>query len=195
MTVPEQIRAVQSALGLTADGVAGVLTWRAIHAKVCGDFATPFNGSSGWSVDERSAKNISTLVEPLQKIAVEFLRRCHVKGLGVKIICGTRTIEEQDALYAQGRTKPGDIVTWVKGGNSWHNYGLAFDVGVFRGADYLGASSEYAEAGAIGIELGLEWGGSWKKKDFPHFQWRPPWAVGFSDSAVIAQLQRQRRAT
>lgn len=45
----------------------------------------------------------------------------------VRIVQGLRTIEQQDAIYAQGRTKPGQIVTKAKGGHSYHNYGLAID--------------------------------------------------------------------
>lgn len=45
----------------------------------------------------------------------------------IRIVQGLRTIDEQNELYAQGRTKPGNIVTNAKGGSSYHNYGLAFD--------------------------------------------------------------------
>ena len=52
-------------------------------------------------------------------------------GVTVKIICGTRTIKEQNELYAIGRTKAGKKVTNAKGGSSFHNYGIAFDIGIF----------------------------------------------------------------
>lgn len=194
MTVAEQIRAVQLALGITPDGVPGPVTWRAIHARVCGEFAKQPRPTQGFTVDPRSAKNISGLVEPLQRTAEAFLERCQAEGLGVKIICGLRTFAEQDALYAKGRTAPGDVVTKAKSGQSWHNFGLAFDIGVFSPAgDYLGDSPNYAAAGRIGESLGLEWGGRWTRMpDAPHFQWRPPWAIGLSDSAVLAELNRTR---
>ena len=51
----------------------------------------------------------------------------HSKGISITITQATRTWAEQDALYAQGRTKPGPIVTQAKGGTSFHNYGLAID--------------------------------------------------------------------
>lgn len=53
---------------------------------------------------------------------------------------GLRTYEEQNALYAQGRTAPGNKVTNAKGGFSNHNFGIAFDIGIFEGAKYLGDS-------------------------------------------------------
>lgn len=39
-----------------------------------------------------------------------------------------RTFAEQDGIYAQGRTKPGPVVTYARAGQSYHNYGLAIDV-------------------------------------------------------------------
>lgn len=47
--------------------------------------------------------------------------------VAIRIVQGLRTIEEQNEIYAQGRTKPGKVVTNAKGGSSFHNYGIAFD--------------------------------------------------------------------
>src|ERR1043165_556102 len=53
---------------------------------------------------------------------------CRLTGIvGCRFTQTLRTFEEQNALYAQGRTKPGQIVTNAKGGQSYHNYGLAID--------------------------------------------------------------------
>jgi len=83
----------------------------------------------------------------------------------------TRTYEEQDDLYAHGRTKDGPIVTKARGGYSWHNFGIAWDIGIFDGIRYIGESPLYAKAGEIGKQLGLEWGGDWPGiEDQPHFQ-------------------------
>lgn len=92
-----------------------------------------------------------------------------------------RTIAEQDALYAQGRTKPGSIVTWAKGGKSYHNFGVAIDIcliidGKEASWDMLkdydnDGISDWMEIVAIFKSRGWEWGGDWKtKKDYPHFQ-------------------------
>jgi len=92
-----------------------------------------------------------------------------------------RTIAEQDALYAQGRTKPGKIVTNAKGGKSYHNYGLAIDIclildgkeaswDITKDFDKDGIS-DWMEAVAIFKLRGWEWGGDFKSfKDAPHFQ-------------------------
>lgn len=145
-------------------------------------------------VDDRSERNIATLHPRVQPIAREFVRRCVAAGLDARIICGTRTYAEQDALYEQGRTKPGPIVTKARGGQSNHNFGLAFDIGIFASGKYLGSSPLYKKAGAIGRELGLEWGGDWKFVDEPHFQLRPAWAKGASASALLAGLRERLAA-
>ena len=70
--------------------------------------------------------------------------------------------------------KKGNIVTNAKGGQSYHNYGLALDVVEVNGG-YYGYSDNYpAERwdaiGRIGKSFGLEWGGDWRRPDRPHFQ-------------------------
>lgn len=97
-----------------------------------------------------------------------------------------RTFAEQDALYAQGRTKPGRIVTNARGGDSYHNYGMAVDVvqlldkdknGTFESVSYdlkldadFDGVPDWDEVVHIFKRYGWEWGGSWKRPDSPHFQ-------------------------
>ena len=121
--------------------------------------------------DARTESNINTLLPAAQEKAREFITACLAAGIPLKIICGTRSYDEQDDLYAHGRTKPGPIVTKARGGYSWHNFGIAWDIGIFDGIRYIGESPLYAKAGEIGKELGLEWGGDWTGiEDQPHFQ-------------------------
>lgn len=127
-------------------------------------------------IDARSAKNIATLKAEVRPLAEKLIETAVAQGINVKVISGTRTYAEQDALYAQGRSKPGQIVTKARGGYSWHNFGLAFDIGIFSedGKKYYGESKSYAVCGRIGETLGLEWGGSWAGfKDEPHFNYNP----------------------
>lgn len=92
------------------------------------------------------------------------------------------------------RTAPGPIVTKARGGESTHNFGIAFDIGVFEGTKYLPESSRYMAVGALGIELGLEWGGSWESfVDKPHFQLRPLWAAEWSETRMLAELRERAR--
>lgn len=127
------------------------------------------------SIDERSLKNIATLQPEVQPLAIKLIEQATAQGIHVKVISGHRTYAEQDALYAQGRTKSGKVVTNARGGFSNHNFGIAFDIGIFSadGKTYYGESTAYKVCGGIGERLGLEWGGRWKFVDEPHFQYNP----------------------
>lgn len=125
--------------------------------------------------DERTEKNIATLHPKAQEAAREFmaaiLPELERQGHTARIISGTRSYAEQDALYAKGRTAPGPRVTNARGGYSNHNFGIAWDIGIFQGKVYLGESPLYRACGIIGREMGLEWGGDWKSfPDTPHYQ-------------------------
>ena len=92
------------------------------------------------------------------------------KGYPVRITQGYRSKEEQDKLYAQGRTTKGSIVTNAKGGESFHQYGVAVDF-VFIKEGYLATNYMWGLLGRVGKEQGFEWGGDWKSfVDKPHFQ-------------------------
>ena len=93
----------------------------------------------------------------------------------VRIISGTRTYAEQDALFEQGRSMPGNIVTKARGGESNHNFGIAWDIGVFIDGKYATESAPYKTAApvALAATTGVEWGGNWEKfPDMPHYQLR-----------------------
>ena len=111
---------------------------------------------------------------------------CENEGLKIKVTQGYRSKAEQDALYAQGRTKPGKIVTNAKGGYSMHNWGIAFDFCRNDGKGTYNESGDFfTKVGKLGQSIGLEWGGSWKSfPDKPHFQ-LPDWG------STTAILRRQ----
>ena len=135
MDIGEIIRAVQRELHVTADGAAGPQTWTAIYDAIVGKRRKPpaFNAV----VDDRSERTIATLLPELVPYARALVHGADDLGISLRLISGTRTFAEQDALFAQGRTKPGRIVTNARGGFSNHNFGIAFDVGVFEGSRYL----------------------------------------------------------
>ena len=111
-------------------------------------------------------------------------------GWWVKVICGTRTYAEQEELYAKGRTEPGSIVTNARSGYSMHNFGLAFDIGVFDGTKYVSDGLGYKAAGMIGRDLGLVWGGDFKSiSDEPHFEIHPKWAFGMTNKEMLERLR------
>jgi len=101
-----------------------------------------------------------------------FEDRLRKAGIHVKMVSGFRSIEEQNRLYALGRTKPGRIVTKARGGYSWHNYGLAADYAFITNGK-LTWEGPWDTLGRVARECGLEWGGDWKRfTDRPHVQWR-----------------------
>lgn len=144
-------------------------------------------------VDTRSEKVIGTLHPKVQPYARALVLKAAEAGIAIKVISGLRTYEQQNELHAQGRSKPGKIVTNARGGYSNHNFGVAFDVGVFEGASYIPESPKYKAVGALGMELGLEWGGKWTSiQDEPHFQLRPAWAAGMKEKDMLAALRERK---
>jgi len=114
------------------------------------------------------------LLKPkIKELAEKLVDECKKLGHQITITQTLRTIEEQDALYAQGRTKPGNIVTKAKGGYSLHNFGVAFDIcPIINGKAAWNDNALFNKIGEIGMKIGLEWGGTWTSfPDLPHFQY------------------------
>lgn len=196
MRIEEMIAAVQARLGIEVDGKAGPQTWGAIYERLVGkkiDGQAPEQAIA--PVDPRSEKVIATLLPQVQPMARALVQKAAASGIAIRVISGLRTYEEQDALYAQGRTALGSVVTNARGGYSNHNFGIAFDIGVFEGNRYLGDSPKYKAVGVLGMDLGLEWGGNWKTiVDQPHYQLRPAWAADLSERQMLAEM-RARHAS
>ena len=118
-------------------------------------------------------RDLNKLHPFVQKVAEAFLAECKKQGLNIGISETFRTVARQDYLYAQGRTRPGAIVTNAKGSamSSYHQWGLAFDIYHDKPGDLYNVKVLNA-AGAIGQKMGLEWGGAWTSfRDAPHFQY------------------------
>jgi peptidoglycan L-alanyl-D-glutamate endopeptidase CwlK len=200
MQIEAAIREIQTTLGITADGKPGPLTWEAIHKRICPSgirwpvgVVNPAHVVTGGTVDPRSEKNIATLHPRVQPYARSFIQKAAAAGITIKIISGLRTYADQNALYTQGRTAPGAIVTNARGGYSNHNFGLAFDIGIFSGSKYLEESPLYAAVAPIALDLGLEWGGNWKTlQDLPHYQLRPAWAQSMTETSMLTELRRRK---
>ena len=122
--------------------------------------------------DVASERHVRTLQPRAQREARAFLTRVLQAGIPARILSGTRTYAEQNLLYRKGRfgdTSP--IVTKARGGHSNHNFGIAWDIGIFRNGKYLGSSPLYAKAASVGKVPGIEWGGDWTLfVDEPHYQ-------------------------
>lgn len=191
MRIEDMIAAVQEELGVEVDGKAGPQTWGAIYARLVSKRIKRQEPAQAIeAADPRSEKNIMTLLPEVRPMARALVQKAALAGIRIKVISGLRSYEEQDALYAQGRTAPGPVVTHARGGYSNHNFGIAFDIGVFEGSRYLGESVKYKAVGALGMDLGLEWGGNWTSLvDEPHFQLRPAWAAGMPERSMLAELR------
>ena len=127
----------------------------------------------GW---QRSKMLIDKLHPSVQPMAWQVLSRAWDDGLALVVTQSLRTNAEQQALYDQGRTKPGQIVTNALPGSSWHNFGLAFDVAVLEGGvpTWPNNNDLWNRIGNIGKKIGLAWGGDWQKfPDRPHFEFHP----------------------
>ena len=122
--------------------------------------------------DPGSERRIPSLMPKAQEAARIFLHQVLDAGIPARIISGTRTYEEQNALYRKGRFgNPGPIVTKARGGFSNHNFGIAWDIGIFDNGRYLGESPLYDQAGDVASVPGVEWGGNWRTfQDRPHYQ-------------------------
>ena len=126
--------------------------------------------------DSRTEMNIYSLHLKAQETARIFMNALLNAGIGVKIISGTRTYLEQNELFKKGRYgNPPPIVTKARGGSSNHNFGIAWDIGLFTpGGGYIVKAGPYNEAAQIvmsGQIPGLEWGGNWTSfVDPPHYQ-------------------------
>ena len=127
------------------------------------------------SLLDRSNRNMATGTHPVvRESALEVVRRAYAEGINVQISEGYRSNARQNHLYAQGRTRSGNIVTNARGGYSWHNYGIAVD---FFLTNHTGSTaiwtvdSKWRRAAEIAIDLGFEWGGKWTSfVDYPHLQ-------------------------
>ncbi len=117
------------------------------------------------------SRKLSDLHPTVQAMAEEFVRKCEASGLKIVIYQTLRTFAEQNALYAQGRTMPGKRVTNARGGESYHNYGMAFDFAFIGFGGVVTWDGPWEMAGQIGEAIGFEWGGRWKGLvDKPHLQ-------------------------
>jgi peptidoglycan L-alanyl-D-glutamate endopeptidase CwlK len=149
------------------------------------------------STKQNHTAPLPTSLNPVvKKKATELIQLAAQKGIHVVITNGFRSVQEQNRLYAQGRTTPGNIVTDAKGGQSYHNYGLAVDFAletpsgnVIWDMQYDGNKNgvpDWTEVADIAKSLGFQWGGDWAQfKDYCHLQ--------MNFGLTIADLQKGKR--
>ena len=154
---------------------------------------SPFN-------PEKSSRKVEDLLPLVGHKAILHVHACKQAGIDLLITCTYRCPADQNALYAQGRTKPGAIITRAKAGDSLHQYRVAYDAVPLRngkpvwGIKGNGIDTDpsddskddlelWQRVGELGKSCGLEWAGDWKDfKEFPHFQ--------YTGGMTLAQLQQ-----
>lgn len=173
--------------GISEDGLYGKDTIGALEKALdIESWAKPEFAVKQSAFDARTEKNLATLdpvAAPTFRQLVSTARKIgRVNDVDVKVISAHRTWEEQDQLYAKGRTAPGKIVTRARGGYSNHNFGIAIDFGIFKGSKYLdgGTPSDKKLARNVHVQiadaaklagLDTQWGGDWSGfEDFPHHE-------------------------
>jgi peptidoglycan LD-endopeptidase CwlK len=121
--------------------------------------------------DKISESRIEKLHPLVRNLARKLINTAENEGIMLRVTSTLRTFEEQNKLYAQGRTTAGKIVTNAKAGFSIHNFGLALDVVEIVEGKAIWNSPNWLQIGGIGKSLGFVWGGDWKKLvDKPHFE-------------------------
>ena len=119
-----------------------------------------------------SSRAISDLCEAMRPKAMAFVAAMDKAGIPFITTCTRRSQAEQNALYAQGRTTPGQIVTWTL--KSKHITGKAFDICIMVNGkpDWsMHKADLWKQACSIGVACGLSPGGLWpKNNDWPHFE-------------------------
>lgn len=135
--------------------------------------------------DTISAERVAKLHPKIRDeaiMAIEAAEANFPANIKIRIVQGLRTIEEQNALFNKVPK-----VTKAKGGQSYHNYGMAVDFALLYDKDNNGTFEELSWDASKDLDkdgiadwnevvnqfeiLGWEWGGKWRTfKDLPHVQ-------------------------
>lgn len=135
-----------------------------------------------------NSRKLSDLHPKVMQLCLEFIKRCEEAGIDVIITSTYRDHESQNALYAQGRTTKGNIVTNAKGGQSYHNFRCAFDFApIVGGKINWNDTKTFTKCGKIAEEVGLVWSGRWegKMKELAHCQ--------YTGGLTLADLQAGKK--
>lgn len=157
------VKDFQTRNGLVVDGKVGGQTWTKIYIN------TEYPREATAKIDRHN--DIMVLHPAVRTAVVNVYVQLQSEGIPFRIFEAFRFPERQADLYAQGRTKPGGIVTYAKPWSSYHQYGLAVDFVLFINGDWSWDTSSskiafWNRLHALGAEQGL------MRLDFevPHLQ-------------------------
>lgn len=156
--------------GLGADNVlAQEIVTKVVTTPALSDLALY---PQSWNkITQINASKLAKIAPVVAKRVMQFINAAAADGVILQVVQGLRTFAEQDSLYAQGRSRPGKIVTNAKGGQSLHNYGLAVDLAPVIGGEINWDEKRFRDFNKWDDIAGLDWGGNWKTfKDLPHVQ-------------------------
>lgn len=132
----------------------------------------------------RDINELSTLAQTACKL---FMAACKAKGINIFITETYRSQDRQNYLYAQGRTREGNVVTWTR--SSRHTSRRAWDIAC--NGNTLYDTAMLKKAGAVAKELGITWGGIWDKPDMPHFEITTDWKSPKGTTAKVLVTTKQ----
>ncbi|WP_431808200.1 M15 family metallopeptidase [Lysinibacillus sphaericus] len=123
-----------------------------------------------------TCRNLAELLPVAQTACRLLFQECYKAGIHNIFVTETyRSQARQNYLYAQGRTRPGKIVTWTLKSN--HTSRLAWDIAVAPPKSLYDVDI-LTKVGAIARKLGITWGGDWARRiDRPHFEVKPNWKM------------------
>ena len=131
-----------------------------------------------------NSRSLDDLIPPAKQRVLSFIEAAKAKNIDLLVTSTYRDKESQAALFAQGRTLPGKVVTNARPGESYHNWRCAVDVvPLVNGKAVWNDNTLWLKIGIIGESCGLEWAGRWRTfKEYPHFQ--------YTGGLTIAQLNQ-----
>lgn len=124
-----------------------------------------------------TCRDLSELTAAAQTACRLLFQECFKAGIDFVFITETyRSQARQNYLYEQGRTRPGQVVTWTR--NSNHTSRRAWDIAVAPPRNLYDIST-LGKVGAIAKRLGITWGGYWPvgQYDAPHFEIPTTWKM------------------
>lgn len=120
--------------------------------------------------DTYSLAKIAELHPKFRQLAQNFIEDAENQlGITLRIVQGLRTFAQQQAIYNQGRTTPGEIVTKAKAGQSYHNYGIAIDVVPLIDGK-MDWEYSFEKLVPFAANYGITWGGNFPSPDRDHFE-------------------------